>query len=166
MPRFRFSWDNIDVSLRATLSSYYIQFAMGGDEGVRIETVANAYLTRYERFSQESQLRLVELGWQPPTRLPGEAPDDPSGSPNYFHDYPVPTPFDEVAATTVRTPAVLEYLAFWTTGSPIELPDLEIDEEERKPSPEVKEHRVAAAQPDESRRVALGGSSRSRIGAG
>jgi hypothetical protein len=129
-----------------TGSSYYIQLAMGGDEGVRIETVANAYLTRYERFSQESQLRLVELGWQPPTRLPGEAPDDPSGSPNYFHDYSVPTPFDEVAATTVKTlrqihqaktPAVLEYLAFWTTGSPIELPDLEIDEEKRKPSPEV-----------------------------
>ena len=115
-------------------SSYYVQFVVV-EGGLRAEAVSNSFLAGEERLSPEAQVRLVGLGWQPPTHLPGEEEEDPTGSPNYFHDHHDPVRPEEVAATAVTTlrevygatdPAALSYLAFDQDGTEFELPALRV----------------------------------------
>ncbi len=125
--------DGVDLG-----SSYFVQFA--GQEGhlLRAEAVSNSFLAAEERLSPEAQMRLVQLGWQPPTHLPGGEGGDPTGSPNYFREFKEPFPFEDVAQMTVSTleqvfgvpdPSHVAYSAFGDDG-PLELPDLVVDLEE------------------------------------
>lgn len=118
-------------------SSYYVQF-VATDYGLRAEAVSNSFLVGAERISPEAQIRLVGLGWQPPTHPPGQEDVDPEGSPNYFHDHQAPVPFAEVASTAVATlrdvygasePATLTYLAFDASGRELEFPGLGVEHE-------------------------------------
>jgi hypothetical protein len=116
-------------------SSYFVQFA--GQDGalLRAEAVSNSFLTDEERLSPEAQTQLVQLGWQPPTHLPGGEDTDPTGSPNYYREFEQPIPFDKVARMSTATleqifnapsPIYIQYTAF-DEGGPIELPELALE---------------------------------------
>jgi hypothetical protein len=116
-------------------SSSYVQF-IATDRGLRAEAVSNSFLSDSERLSPDAQVRLVELGWQPPTHLPGEDESDPTGSSNYFHDHDRGASVDDVAATAVTTlqdvyaagePTRLSYLSFDRAGNEVEVPDLGVE---------------------------------------
>lgn len=120
-------------------SSYYVQFVGGEGGDVRAEAVSNSFLVGDERLSPEAQVRLVELGWQPPTHLPGDEQADPEGSSNYFHDHAAPVDADAVASSAVAAlrevygvaePAVLSYLAFDAAGTEFELPGLGVEHQQ------------------------------------
>ena len=130
-------------------SSYFVQFA--GQEGqlLRAEAVSNTFLAAEERLAPEAQMQLVQLGWQPPTHLPGAEDTDPTGSPNYYREFELPVPFDDVARMATDTlkqvfaapnPTYVAYSAFGDDG-PIELPELDVEEEE-------EESNTAAVDPE------------------
>lgn len=139
-------------------SAYFVQFADGGDRGLRAEAVANAYLAGAERLAPARILRLVELGWQPPTFAPGDpfGPADEHGSPNFFRDWDQrPVPHREVAdlaCLTLReiygadTPAFLQFAAFDDDGAAITLPPLGIAVE--RPPPRAPWQEAELPTPD------------------
>ena len=111
---------------------HYVQFAQQGPSGLRAETVSNAFLEEWEQLDEQAQSKLLELGWHAPTTAPPQ-PLDPDGSPNYFRDWPLPVPYEAVAALAVQTlqqvvdvrhPGLLSYKAFAKGGSPLVLPNL------------------------------------------
>lgn len=117
-------------------SSYYVQFAALPEGRLRVEAVSNTFLTPEERLSVAAQRRLVELGWQPPTHLPGQEDQDPAGSPNYFRDIDPSTGRGDVAAMVATTlhevyraesPDFLGYQCFSAEGHPVEVPELGVD---------------------------------------
>lgn len=131
-------------------SSYFVQFVSVADAGMRAEAVSNTFLTEGERLGPDAQVRLVQLGWQPPTHLPGGEEDDPTGSVNYYRDWAAPVPADslaDMAATTLREvygadrPAFLEYRAFTADGSAVDMPGLGL-------APEPMSSNVAAEDPE------------------
>jgi hypothetical protein len=83
----------------------FVQFAGQGDAGLRAEVSSNSFLDKQYQLDDLQQTRLRSLGWHPPTGSPDEAtPErDPSGSPNYFHDFPAPVSGEPVARMTVAT---------------------------------------------------------------
>ncbi|WP_157109661.1 T3SS (YopN, CesT) and YbjN peptide-binding chaperone 1 [Rhodococcus sp. WMMA185] len=78
----------------------YVQFLIWGDEYVRAEVPSNAYLAPRYALAPETQQRLVELGWDRPTRLVDDEPDE--GSPAFFVDKERRWA-DQLAAMTVTT---------------------------------------------------------------
>jgi T3SS (YopN, CesT) and YbjN peptide-binding chaperone 1/T3SS (YopN, CesT) and YbjN peptide-binding chaperone 3 len=144
------TWDEFEGHLAATLarmavdtylilttpaneeeSSYYVQFAQGGKAGFRAEAVSNAYLAGTYALSPAQEEQLGDLGWQwPPPRSRDEL--------NFSRQWPMPTPFEEVARLAVRTlrevygvggPSRLVYRRFARGGPDFAEPDLGIDAE-------------------------------------
>lgn len=108
---------------------YYVQFAAGGAEGMRVEAVSNRFLDGWQRLDRTAVARLRRLGWRPPTDI-GEGPV------NWWRTYDAPVPATEVAglATTTLTKAFdlprvdqLHYRAFSRDGGVILLPGLGLD---------------------------------------
>ncbi|MFD1811826.1 TY-Chap domain-containing protein [Rhodococcus gannanensis] len=75
-----------------------VQFLAWGDGQIRCEVPSNAYLDPHYRLTAADEARLVDLGWQRPTRAPDDEPD--SGSPAFFVDKPANWA-DQLAAMSV-----------------------------------------------------------------
>ena len=119
----------LSLSLREK-KDYYVQFALQGPSGIRMETVSNNFLPEWERLDEHDLALLGELGWNAPT---GGKSKDIDGSPNFFLDWPLPVHYDEISELTARTlrdvldvrhPGLLSYRAFAKGGSEIILPNL------------------------------------------
>jgi hypothetical protein len=119
----------------------YVQFALQGPSGVRMETVSNNFLPEWERLEERDLVLMGELGWNPPTRGKGKGKDI-GGSPNFYRDWPLPVHFEEISELTVRTlrdvldvrhPGLLSYRAFTKGDGEIILPNLGIVREARPP---------------------------------
>jgi hypothetical protein len=113
-------------------TDYYVQFAQQGPFGVRAETVSNQFLEDWEKLDDDAQAHLLSLGWHPPTPHNGEG-QDAERSPNYFREWELPVPYEEVANCAVRTikevlevrhPGFLSYKAFEKGGADLILPNL------------------------------------------
>jgi len=124
-------------------SHHFVQFAAGGDEGMRGEAKSNHFISKRHWLTPGQELRLVELGWKAPTHSDGEEAV-PDGSPNWFRDWEVPVPLRaaaEVAVMTlrevygVRTPASLRYQAFRAGGVEVRLPTLGVRPDSAKKDP-------------------------------
>jgi hypothetical protein len=113
----------------------YVQFAGLGKIGMRAETVSNQYLAPRQKLDRRQYMRLLELGWHPPTRLPPklETKRQRGGSPNFYLDCPRPVRWRTVARLALATlrqvhgiasPAKLRYDAFVHDGPYIDLPEL------------------------------------------
>jgi hypothetical protein len=125
-------------------SSYFVQFAQGGDRGFRAEAVANAFLAGAERLSVDQITELVRLGWQPPTYAPGDprGADDEHGACNFFREWGEDEPpyaaIAGLACSTLETiygaarPSFLEYTAGDADGNPLTLDTLGIEGHERE----------------------------------
>jgi hypothetical protein len=117
-------------------SQAYVQFAGLERGGVRAETVSNQYLAPREKLDRREYMRLLELGWHPPTNLPPglkSKNDRRGGSPNFYLDCPRPVHWRKVARLAVATlrqvhgitnPEKLRYNAFVRNGPYVDLPEL------------------------------------------
>ena len=112
-------------------SAYYVQFAQGGKAGFIAEAVGNAFLAGTRALSPAQEEQLGDLGWQWPQ--PGSK--DYS---NFSRQWPMPTPFEEVAHLAIRTlrevygidsPSRLVYRRFAKGGPDFAEPGLGIDAE-------------------------------------
>ena len=116
-------------------SSYFVQFAAQGNDGMRAEAVSNAFLAPTMRYGPDRLAELQRLGWNPPTDA-GDTPhaeQDPDGGPNHSLDVAPPIDHAALARLAVATlrevmhvshPGHLEYDAFNDDGEPIDLPEL------------------------------------------
>lgn len=145
-------WDAFEKALASALSvlseeslvvsagarNRFVQFYVCPVEGVRCETVSNAYLGPTDKLDAEQVAALLALGWAAPTHAPdAPAPEsDPQGSPNFFREFPNPPACAEIARLAVRTltevhripsPDDLVYKAFDDLGHDVTLPALPID---------------------------------------
>jgi hypothetical protein len=112
----------------------FVQFAMQGSFGMRIEAVSNFYLPEDQQLDDDDHETLLRLGWCAATNLPEEiGGHHPDGSPNYFLDLAPPVPLRAVAELAVATlfavygaehPLDLEYSAFGESVASIRLPNL------------------------------------------
>lgn len=111
---------------------YYVQFALQGPSGIRMETVSNNFLPEWERLDEHDLVLLGRLGWSAPTKGKGKG-KDAEGSPNFFRGWSLPVHFDEIGKLTARTlrdvldvrhPGMLSYRAFAKDNSEIILPNL------------------------------------------
>jgi hypothetical protein len=85
----------------------YVQFASRGDDGLRAETVSNAYLPVDIQLDPAQLATLTALSWRPPIHQP-EAPASmrqPAGSVNHYAHFEVPLRLDAIVALAVRTSA-------------------------------------------------------------
>jgi hypothetical protein len=112
-------------------SAYYVQFAQGGKAGFLAEAVSNAFLVGTRALSPAQEEQLGDLGWQWPS--PGARHDL-----NFHRQWPMPTPFEEVAHLAIRTlrevygiegPSRLVYRRFAKGGPDFAEPELGIDAE-------------------------------------
>ena len=97
---------------------YFIQFAQGGLSGFLAEAVSNRFLKGAKALSPAQEQQMAVIGWMWPT--PGSETE-----PNFSRQWPIGTPFHEVARLAVRTlqeiygvaqPADLLYQAFSKGG--------------------------------------------------
>jgi hypothetical protein len=113
----------------------FVQFSGSGTDGLRAESVSNAFLDEADQLTAAQVAALVAAGWRRPTHVPDaiEAEQDSDGSPNFFAHFDAPVPFAEVADFAARTlaevfevshPDALEYDAFDANGNPLSFPDL------------------------------------------
>lgn len=112
----------------------FVQFAMQGSFGMRVEAVSNFYLPEGQQLDDSDHATLLRLGWHTATNLPDEiGGHQPDGSPNYFLDLAPPVPLRAVAELAVVTlravygaehPLDLEYTAFGDSVASIRLPNL------------------------------------------
>jgi hypothetical protein len=158
------SWDEFEARLTASLermavdqffilstrpagddeSLYYAQFAQGGRAGFIAEAVSNGYLMGDKQLSPAQEEALGQLGWQ--------FPDPRAKKPeNFNRQWPMPTPFAEVARLVIRTlrevfgvasPTDLVYRRFARNGHDFAEPGLGIDAE-RPTTPRGKGQQVA-----------------------
>ena len=116
-------------------SSRFVQFAGQGSFGLRVEVVANAFLSPGEWIDEAGLEELQRLGWSSPTVSPDASTPEqaPDGSPNYFMQ--CPNPFDgtllaDIAVRTLRQvlgvphPGFLEYESFDADGKRLSFPSL------------------------------------------
>ena len=76
-------------------SMAYIQ--IGITEGsLRAETASNRIRKGEHVLTEPQMAALLDLGWRPPA-------DGPTGSPNYYRDFPWPVMAADIARLTVRT---------------------------------------------------------------
>lgn len=110
---------------------FYVQFAQGGRAGFRAEAESNNYLVGRWALSPIQEEQLADLGWQAP--LPGE-----KIALNFMRQWPMPTPFADVAGLAVRTlrevygidhPSELVYRRFAKGGHDFAEPSLGIQAE-------------------------------------
>ncbi|MEV0945054.1 hypothetical protein [Rhodococcus sp. NPDC049939] len=116
----------------------YVQFLLWEDEYVRAEVSSNVYLAPRYALAPEAERRLVELGWDRPTRHPDDEPDE--GSPAFFVDKEQRWA-DQLAAMTVNT-----LRDIWSVPDPsfirteivgtLEGSDLAVDTVEFEPPPD------------------------------
>lgn len=119
-------------------SGYYVQFYQGGRPGFLAEAVSNNNLKGTGALSPMQEEQLGALGWQ--------WPNPRSKSPvNFTREWPMPTPFEEVAVLAVRTlreiygiggTADLLYTSFSRDGHHFAQPSLGIDAKARSQSPQ------------------------------
>jgi hypothetical protein len=123
---------------------YYVQFAAGGAEGLKMEAVSNRFLQGWRQLDDVAHGRLRRLGWRPPTDI-GDGPV------NWWRLFPAGCPMDGVADLAVATlrkvfevprPGGLVYHAFTRRGEEILLPTLGL---EREPARLPLEERVGQA---------------------
>jgi hypothetical protein len=116
-------------------SNRFVQFAVQGSFGIRVETTSNSYLSKEEQLNEQQLAALIEIGWHAPTGTPtNSTPErDPDGSPNFHIEFPAPVSCEAVANLAVRTfteilrlphPGNLEYEAFDEDTGKIALPVL------------------------------------------
>ena len=112
-------------------SSYYVQFAQGGKPGFLAEAASNTYLAGTRALSPDQEELLGDLGWQ----WPQHGSKDYT---NFSRQWPMPTPFEEVARLAIRTlrevygidsPSLLVYRRFAKGGPDFAEPGLGIDAE-------------------------------------
>ncbi|MBY0488825.1 MAG: hypothetical protein K2R93_03180 [Gemmatimonadaceae bacterium] len=133
----------------------FVQIAMQGSWGLKLEAVTDNYLESDDRLSARDEQTMRALGWTPPTLPPFDAStvldlgsdaeadaeaetDDDDGSPSWTMQWPAPVPHADAALLVVRTlatvfhvrhPSLLQYYAFATDGPTILLPGLGIPAE-------------------------------------
>lgn len=157
-PRSTPSWSTFTRGLARTLEAlaegeyliisrrrinHYVQFASGGDQGMRAEAVNNMYIEPpHAVLTVEQYAAMDTLGWQratqqPPELVPG---DNPPGSPNFFRNLaPWQRRADLAAVATatlrdvygVRSPRHLVFEAFHRDWGPIDCPHLPIARREQ-----------------------------------
>lgn len=83
----------------------FVQFIGQGADGMRAESVSNAYLLGREKLSKVQIKSMLDLGWAAPTGAPDEATpaNQPEGSPNFMRQFPKPVNAKEVASLAVMT---------------------------------------------------------------
>jgi hypothetical protein len=119
-------------------TSYFVQFAGQGSEGLWGEAVANAFLADEKRLSDVAVGKLIAMGWRAPTHLPETPLDeqDPQGSVNFSVDYAQPVPFADAARLACATleevygvehPGFLRYYAFDRAGERVRLPGVRVE---------------------------------------
>jgi hypothetical protein len=110
-------------------SLHYVQFAQSGRSGFLAEAVSNRNLVGRSALSPQQEEQLADLGWQFP------APRSTSDV-NFSRQWPMPVPFDDVAALAVRTlrevyganeTSDLVYQRFARGGHAFAQPELGID---------------------------------------
>jgi hypothetical protein len=113
-------------------SNRYVQFAGGGEEGMRAEVVSNRFLPEGEQLDDAMLELLVRAGWNPP---------DPEGartvhSPNHSRDFSAPVDVTGIARGAVRvlrdifgvsSPDRLKYHAFPSGGGTLRFPLLGLE---------------------------------------
>lgn len=102
----------LELGEEATVDGFVpcVQFLAWGDGQVRCEVPSNDYLDPRYRLSAADERRLVDLGWQRPTRAPEDEPD--SGSPAFYVDKPTNWA-DQLAAM-----AVTAFRELWSVPHP------------------------------------------------
>jgi len=135
-------------------ASYYIQFGQGGRMGFVAEAMSNAYLAGPSALSAGQEVLMLELGWQEP----GLGRDEDQ---NFRREWPLDTPFGDVAQLAVRTlrevfgvelPADLVYRRFAGDGRDFAEPLLGI-EAARRSGRRSKKERPEALRLDELRQL-------------
>jgi hypothetical protein len=141
-------------------SGYYVQFASGGDDGVRAEAVSNRYLADRWKLPEKTAELLFQLGWTAP-----DPEGQKGGNVNFHRSWPSPAPTAEIAQLAVSTLRraygvgsmdQLEYRYFEKGGAELELADLGLRREAaRKDDSHVA---LAALRPlvEQALRQALG----------
>jgi hypothetical protein len=108
--------------------NHYVQFALGGKDGLLAEAVSNCFLRGGAMLSAGQELRLRELGWKAPETHPSRRDCE-----NHYRIWDPPVPFEEVADLAVVTfqeiywaeqPSDLRYKAFDRAGNRFVLNDL------------------------------------------
>jgi hypothetical protein len=129
----------------------FVQIAMQGSWGLKLEAVTDNYLESASGLSARDAQTMRALGWQPPTLPTFEGPpvleleadsepdvDAEEGTPSWTMQWPAPVAQADAALLVVRTlatvfhvrhPSLLQYYAFATDGPTILLPGLGIPAE-------------------------------------
>ena len=119
--------------------NHFVQFASGGDEGIRAEAVNNTYIEPLHAVLTVEQYEAMDaLGWQRATQQPPELVegDNPPGSPNFFRNIECWQSRDDLAAVATATlrdvygvssPRRLVFEAFHRDWGPIDCPHLPIE---------------------------------------
>lgn len=125
---------------------YFVQYAAQAEGALRAEAVSNHHIAPRHRLGNDQELRLIELGWEPPTHQPEADDAEPDGSPNWYHDWESPVDWAAVAKVAVLTlrevygvtsPRVLQYYGFEPGAGTLVLPSLGLDRERRVKRPEL-----------------------------
>lgn len=130
--------------LNDKVSRRYVQFASQGENGLRMETASNRFLTGRYRLNREQIAALAAIGWQAPRRRARKAAPDAgdAGSPNFYVDFDYPADTTAVAHMAVRTlcevlavpaPDRIEYRAFHSNGTELCFDGLGIEREQPAP---------------------------------
>lgn len=84
-------------------SNRFVQFAAQGAHGLRVEATSNAFLKGSDRLGLDDLAVLAALGWKSPTGSPTHSTpgNDPTGSPNYFLDFPAGSNTTQIAELAV-----------------------------------------------------------------
>ena len=109
--------------LQVKHSNRFIQFAVQGAFGIRVETTSNHFLSKREKLNEQQITALMQAGWNAPSGNPDESTPvkDPDGSPNFYAEFNLPVSFEAVAELAVHTfaeilrvphPGFLQYEAF------------------------------------------------------
>jgi hypothetical protein len=128
----------------------YMQYAGQGPAGIRAEFSSNTFLDQRSRLTQTQEAALCSLGWLPPTGTAAESTpeSDPSGSPNYYRDFPAPVSGSGLARMAIASlrdvlgiphPSILAAVGY-ATGTDAAAPDVDL-------GIPVLDHKPASTQP-------------------
>lgn len=124
---------------------HFVQCAIG-EGGLRLEAKSNHFIPPSRQLGMDQELRLIELGWKPPTHAPNAKERVSGGSPNWYRDHDEPLEAAELAMVLVmtlrevygvRSPRALRYHAFGAGGIEVRLPTLGVAHDGSREAPAV-----------------------------
>lgn len=92
-------------------SARYVEFTVGAQGAMRVESVSNAWLPESQRLTEAESREMVALGWIAPNLKPGQSAKHLTGSPNYYVDARPPVSFERVAELATKTLASIHKAA-------------------------------------------------------